>query len=353
MICRHKDPDAIYCLGDLIGYGAYPNEVIDFVRARGIPTVMGNYDEGVGFDLHDCGCVYRDALMDKLGNKPQVQFRRVSYDVEAAAEAIHTVGLPKHFASDLLSGGQTGCKNGVVKGDSFMGEKSGVSNPRAKLDQDLDRLRDDILRMGDMVDNAIVRAMEALVEQDTVLAQEVIAGDEAVNAMRFQVEEHCLSLIATQQPAAGDLRAIVAAMNIVSDLERMGDHAAGIAKSVLRGEDDLKLEVPTDIMLMAKDVREMLQMAFKAYRNQDLALAHKVAARDDEIDEQYRKLFRDLLQTMAEKPIKSGAGIRLQFASHNLERIADRATNLVERVIFQHSGEMQELNPEPGETGFN
>jgi phosphate transport system protein len=234
-----------------------------------------------------------------------------------------------------------------------MGEKSGVSNPRAKLDQDLDRLRDDILRMGSMVDNAIVRAMEALVEQDTVLAQEVIDGDEAVNAMRFQVEEHCLSLIATQQPAAGDLRAIVAAMNIVSDLERMGDHAAGIAKSVLRGEDDPKLDVPTDITRMAKSVREMLLMAFDAYRNQDLALAHKVAARDDEIDEQYRKLFRDLLQTMAEKPIKSGSGIRLQFASHNLERIADRATNLVERVIFQHSGEMQELNPEPGETGFN
>ncbi|MGD8552906.1 MAG: phosphate signaling complex protein PhoU, partial [Anaerolineales bacterium] len=214
-------------------------------------------------------------------------------------------------------------------------------------------LRDDILRLGSMVDDAIARAMDALVQQDAVLAQEIIDHDVVINAKRFEIEEHCLGLIATQQPAAGDLRAIVAAMNIVSDLERMGDHAAGIAKSVLRGEDDPKIEIPPDITKMAKRVREMLKMAFKAYRDQDLALAQEVAELDDEIDQQYRKLFRDLLQKMAEKPIKSGAGIRLQFASHNLERIADRATNLVERVIFQHSGEMQELNPEPDEAAFN
>jgi phosphate transport system protein len=234
-----------------------------------------------------------------------------------------------------------------------MSEKSGSHNIRAKLDNDLVKLKDSILRLGDMVDRAIGRAMEALVDQDMVLAREVMEEDEAINEMRFEIEGLCLRTIATQQPTASDLRAIVAAMNIVSDLERMGDHAAGIAKSVLRGEDDPKLEVPPDITLMAKRVREMLQMAFKAYRNQDLALAHKVAVLDDEIDKQYRKLFRDLLQIMADKPIKSGAGIRLQFASHNLERIADRATNLVERVIFQHSGEMQELNPEPGDEAIN
>lgn len=234
-----------------------------------------------------------------------------------------------------------------------MSEQSGAAHPRAKLDRDLEHLRDDTLRLGDMVDNALMRAMEALVEQDSVLALEIMDADEAINTLRFDIEEHCLSMIATQQPTASDLRAIVAAMNMVSDLERMGDHAAGIAKSVLRGEDDPKLDVPPDIILMAKRVREMLQMALKAYRDQDLSLAHKVAALDDDIDKQYRKLFRDLLQIMADKPIKSGAGIRLQFASHNLERIADRATNLVERVIFQHSGEMQELNPEPEETGFN
>lgn len=233
-----------------------------------------------------------------------------------------------------------------------MAEQGGVTNPRAKLDEDLEHLRDDILRMGSTVDDAIERAMHALVEQDPVLAHEVIDGDGAVNTMRFDIEEHCLSLIATQQPAAGDLRAIVAAMNIVSDLERMGDHATGIAKSVIRNEGEPTLNIPPDLVRLADRVREMLRMALAAYEGQDLDLAHEVALMDDEIDQQYRKLFGDLLETMATKPLKSGAGIRLQFASHNLERIADRATNLVERVIFQNSGQMQELNPEPDETAF-
>lgn len=234
-----------------------------------------------------------------------------------------------------------------------MSDKSGSPNIRAKLDDDLSTLKDSILRMGDMVDRAIGRAMDALVEQDMVLAREVMDEDEAINEIRFKIEELCLRTIATQQPTASDLRAVVAAMNMVSDLERMGDHATGIAKSVIRNEGEPMLDIPPDITRIAERVRIMLQKALQAYRDQNLELAHEVAAMDDEIDRQYRKLFGDLLETMAKKPMKSGAGIRLQFASHNLERIADRATNLVERVIFQYSGQMQELNPEPGESGIN
>jgi phosphate transport system protein len=234
-----------------------------------------------------------------------------------------------------------------------MSEISGGQNIRAKLDDDLAKLRDSLLRMGDMVDRAIGRAMEALIEQDMVLAREVMQEDEAINETRFEIEELCLRTIATQQPTASDLRAVVAAMNMVSDLERMGDHATGIAKSVIRNEGEPMLDIPPDITRIAGRVREMLRMALSAYRDQDLELAHEVALMDDEIDQQYRKLFGDLLETMAQKPLKSGAGIRLQFASHNLERIADRATNLVERVIFQNSGRMQELNPEPDEAAFN
>jgi phosphate transport system protein len=234
-----------------------------------------------------------------------------------------------------------------------MSETSGSHNLRAKLDDDLAKLKDSILRLGAMVDRAIGRAMEALVEQDMVLAREVMDEDEAINEMRFDIEGLCLRTIATQQPTASDLRAVVAAMNMVSDLERMGDHATGIAKSVIRNEGEPMLSIPPDITRIAEQVRTMLRNALQAYRDQDLDLAHEVAAMDDEIDQQYRKLFGDLLETMANKPMKSGAGIRLQFASHNLERIADRATNLVERVIFQYSGQMQELNPEPGETAFN
>jgi phosphate transport system protein len=234
-----------------------------------------------------------------------------------------------------------------------MNEVSSTHNPRAKLDADLEKLKSDLLELGEMVDHAIMRAMESLMKQDMELATQIIADDEHINDARFAIEELCLKTIATQQPTATDLRAVVAAMNMVSDLERMGDHATGIAKSVIRGEGEPKLNIPQDFNHIADKVRQMLQDAMRAYREDDVELAHKVAEMDDVIDEQYRELFGNLLETMARKPMKSGAGIRLQFASHNLERIADRATNLVERVIFQHSGQMQELNPEPGEAAFN
>lgn len=234
-----------------------------------------------------------------------------------------------------------------------MSEDVSTHHTRAKLDSDLEQLQQLLLKMGDLVDRAIAKAMDALMKQDLELAQQVIAEDEAINGLRFEVEELCLKTIATQQPIASDLRAVVAAMNMVSDLERMGDHATGIAKSVVRGEGEPMLNIPQDFNHLADQVRLMLKKALEAYRTKNLKLAHEVAAMDDEIDEQYRALFGRLLEAMAKKPVKSGAGIRLQFASHNLERIADRATNLVERVIFQYSGEMQELNPEPGETAFN
>lgn len=234
-----------------------------------------------------------------------------------------------------------------------MSEDVSMHHTRAKLDSDLELLKENLGRMGELVDRAIVRAMESLMEQDVELAEQVIEDDEEINDLRFNIEELCLKTIATQQPTASDLRAIVAGMNMVLDLERMGDHAGGIAKAVVRGEGEPLLNIPPDFSDLAEQVRAMVSDAMEAYRNQDLKLAHAVAARDDDIDEQYRKLFGELIEAIAKKPVKSGAGIRLQFASHSLERIADRATNLVERVIFQHSGEMQELNPEPGEAAIN
>jgi phosphate transport system protein len=234
-----------------------------------------------------------------------------------------------------------------------MTEKRTGSSPRAALDQELAHLKDEILRMGDQVDSALVRAVTALRERDEETAREIISGDAEINAKRFEVEEHCLSLIATQQPAAGDLRAIVAAMNMVNDLERMADHAVGISKAVIRMHDDPPLEIPVEFSRIYELVQTMLRDALLSYRDQDLKLARKVADSDDEIDIHYRRLFRDLLEVMAHSPESSGAAVRLQFASHNLERIADRSTNLVERVIFLASGEMEELNPEPDETGLN
>jgi phosphate transport system protein len=224
---------------------------------------------------------------------------------------------------------------------------------RAALDRELAVLKDDVLQLGEMTSMAIARAMESLLNQDTVLAQEVVNDDAAINAKRFDIEEESLSLIATQQPTAGDLRAVVAAMNMVGDLERMGDHAAGIATIVLRMEEEEKIEIPLGLSSMFEKTSEMLQRALNAYALDDAAMAHQVASMDDEIDKIYSKLFRGLMEFIAEQPQMTTGGLFLLFAGHNFERIADRSTNLAERVIFLGSGRMQELNPESDEAGLS
>jgi phosphate transport system protein len=131
------------------------------------------------------------------------------------------------------------------KGDESMSDEQRKVHPRAALDGELMDLKEELIRLGDQVESAVARAMTALKDRDQVLAQEVIADDLKINARRYEIEEKSLSIIATQQPAAGDLRAIVAVMNMVSDLERMGDHAAGIATLVTRMESMSGLEMPT------------------------------------------------------------------------------------------------------------
>lgn len=226
-------------------------------------------------------------------------------------------------------------------------------DPRVTLDRDLKALQNDLLRVGKMLDSAIERAFRALTDQDAKLAKDVIEDDANLNNLRFQIEENCLKLIATQQPAAGDLRAIIAAMNMINDLERMGDHAAGIAKTVLRIEDLGKLELPSALHEMYEIIRTMLRKVMQAYSAQDTDLANEVATQDDLIDTHYRELYRELLERMANDPQATHFGVYLLYAGHNLERIADRITNLAERVNFLASGRMEELNPEPDETGFN
>jgi phosphate transport system protein len=185
------------------------------------------------------------------------------------------------------------------------------------------------------------------------LDQELAALKEDVLQLGFDIEEESLTLIATQQPAAGDLRAVVAAMNMVGDLERMGDHAAGIATIVLRMQVEEQLEIPPGLTSMFEKTSEILQQALNAYAQDDANLAHQVASMDDEIDIIYTELFRGLMELIAEQPQKTTGGLYLLFAGHNFERIADRSTNLAERVVFLRSGRMQELNPESDEAGLN
>lgn len=234
-----------------------------------------------------------------------------------------------------------------------MSEELGQMQPRAALDRDLTHLKEELIRLGDQVNSALAQAMTALKEWDSVLAEKVIEGDQKINTRRYEIEEKSLSIIATQQPAASDLRAIVAVMNMVSDLERMGDHASGIATLVTRMEDLAGLEMPTGLSIMSKMAQDMLQAALDAYAEGDEQAAYTIAGMDDKIDTTYKTLFRNLVEVIVQKPDSTSIALYYLFAGHNLERIADRVTNLAERVIFLGSGQVQELNPEPDETGFN
>jgi phosphate transport system protein len=216
---------------------------------------------------------------------------------------------------------------------------------RTLYDREFSRVREDILRLGTQVDRAIDRALESLRQRDPLLAKQVIDEDAAINDLRFQVENACLALIATQQPAAGDLRAVVAAMNIVVDMERMADHAAGIAKTVIRMGDEPLLKPLIDIPKMAQAAREMLSDCLKAFVGHDAALAKKTAGRDTEIDTLYRAVFDELIEIMARDPTTVERGTYLLWCAHNLERIGDRVTNIAERVVFMTTGDMRELNP--------
>ncbi|HMK09918.1 MAG TPA: phosphate signaling complex protein PhoU [Anaerolineales bacterium] len=220
---------------------------------------------------------------------------------------------------------------------------------RSSLDRELQAIQDDMLRMGEMVIEAIQSSLRALAERDRALAQQVVDGDAKVNRLRFDIEEACLALMATQQPAAGDLRAVVAAMNIVVDLERMGDHAAGNARIVLRMGDEPLLKPLIDIPRMADVCRSMIRDSLQAFIRRDGERARQIAAMDDQIDGLYQQVFRELLSFMVEDPKTTGRALSLLFAAHNLERIGDRATNIAERVLFMTSGVMRELNPEPHE----
>jgi phosphate transport system protein len=219
---------------------------------------------------------------------------------------------------------------------------------RLTFDQELSKLRDDVLRLGSMVDRAISQSIQSLKERDQSLAQQVITHDEEINALRFGIEEDCVGLIARQQPAAHDLRFIVAAMNIVLDLERMGDHASGIATIVLRMGSEPLLKPLIDLPHMARIASEMLRASLEAFiaENADQALA--ITNRDDEVDDLYNQVFRELVTFMIEDPRRVTRAMYLLFCAHNLERIADRVTNICERVAFVATGRLEEISSEAG-----
>ncbi len=216
---------------------------------------------------------------------------------------------------------------------------------RAGYHRRLRDIQDDVLVLGSMAAKALANSVLALKERDLAAAQQIVADDVKTNAKRFEIEEKCIQLIATQQPMAGDLRIIVAVLYIITELERIGDYAEGIARIVIMIGDEPPLKPLIDIPRMADRTIEMLHQSLEAFINRDAESARRVAAVDDEIDGLYDQIFRELLTFMFEDPRTITRATRLIWVAHNLERSADRVTNICERVAFAVTGKMEETGP--------
>ena len=215
---------------------------------------------------------------------------------------------------------------------------------RAALDDGLERLRVDLRRLASLLDLAIERSVGALARLDRRQAETVIAGDAAINGLRYEIEERAVHLIAMQQPIAGDLRFIVSVLAVVSELERMGDYCVGIAKIVLLHEGRPLLKPLVDIPRMAALVRDMLRKSLDAFITKNAFLAETIALRDDEIDRLYDQVYRELLTYMLSDPTTIDRATWLLWTAHNLERMGDRIQNVCERTIYEVTGTLREFS---------
>jgi phosphate transport system protein len=206
----------------------------------------------------------------------------------------------------------------------------------------LSHLRDQVVQLNSMVDKAIARSTDALKNQDVKLAEQVVQADHDINELRWSLEEEALAVIAMQAPMAGDLRQIAAGLHIISELERMGDHAAGNAKIVILTADEPPLKPLVDIPRMTTVARTMLASAMDAFIRGDADLARSTMALDDQIDELYNDVYRELLTFMTQDPTTINRATHLLWAAHNLERIGDRTENICEFVVYAVTGNIAE-----------
>ncbi len=209
-----------------------------------------------------------------------------------------------------------------------------------RFDEELDDLKQKILRMGALVESQIRQALNALVDRDDDLAKKVIDNDCQVNTMDVEVDEACLELLALQQPAARDLRFITTAMKISSELERMSDLAENISERAIELHEEPQLKPYIDIPIMAEHAIKMVREALDAFVRGDTVLAWQVLDEDDYIDELNEQIFRELLSFMMESPQTISRAIRLSFISKYIERIADHATNVAELVVYMVEGKI-------------
>jgi phosphate transport system protein len=215
---------------------------------------------------------------------------------------------------------------------------------REAFERELHRLKDDVVRMGTRAGEAIHRAVEALKARDVAMAEQVIAEDDTIDALHFDLEQHCMRLLATQQPMAGDLRTIASVFAITIDLERMADHAEGVSRAVKRLGKEPLVKPLVDIPRMEVQVQEMIRDTLDAFRANDAELARRAAAKDDAVDDLRNHVLHDLLDIMIKDPQTVPRALELLIVARHLERAADHITNVCERVVYMVTGELRELN---------
>ena len=209
---------------------------------------------------------------------------------------------------------------------------------RADFDRSLEELQAELVGLGEMVEKAILKSMDALDRRDLAVAYEVVNEDDLIDEKRFELEEKCIDLIATQQPLAIDLRTLLAVLHIAVELERMGDYAEGIGKICMIIGDDVPVETPKQLSQMAEMGVTMLRRSLTSLVERDTALANEVWDSDDEVDALYDGVCRQIFLDMGQHPNTIEAATHFLWVAHDLERIADRATNIAERVIFLVTG---------------
>ena len=211
---------------------------------------------------------------------------------------------------------------------------------RADFDRNLKLLQEELLLLGGLVEKSIVDAIEALKTRDIELSHKVVSQDDIIDQKTNQIEEKAIDLIATQQPIAIDLRTLMSVIHISVELERMGDYAEGIGKIGVMMGNDPPVKPLVDIPKMAGKASDMLKRSLDALVRRDPALARQVCEDDDEVDNLYDKIYKDLIALMISDPTTTQRATYLMWGAHDLERIADRATNIAERVIFLVTGQL-------------
>ncbi len=213
-----------------------------------------------------------------------------------------------------------------------------MMSARPQMDHEMSVITNDLLEMTNLVEDTIRNAIKSLVERDSELARDLINRDEAIDDLEDVIKDKCLKFLATQQPLAGDLRHMISVMQMVRDLERIGDHCEDIAKYTLRFENEEYMKELIDIPRMADMAARMVKNAIDAFVNKDLRLARKVWKADEEVDELFRNIYDELMGLIDKDPAKANQSVMFLFIAAHLERIADYATNICEETVFAMEG---------------